>query len=180
VSNTWRRKSNRLTPDNYVGPNAYLVTITTQGRAPRFREEMLVLACKESLGKAEVAEHTEVLAYVFMPDHVHLLIQGTDDSRLARFMKRFKQVTGFEFKKQTGEVLWQKSYHDHIIRKEEDLNDVASYIAANPVRAGLVSDWESYPDVGGILLDGARDGDLKVAATPMASQSVGVRDDGKD
>jgi REP element-mobilizing transposase RayT len=107
----------------------------------------------------------EVLAYTFMPDHLHLLLQGSERSDFVRFMKRFKQDTAFSFKRLTGEPLWQKGYHDHILRREEDLVDVAQYIAANSVRAGLVSGWAEYLFTGGSLLQAALDGDLKVAAT---------------
>ena len=106
-----------------------------------------------------------MLAFVFMPDHLHLLLLGSETSSLPRFMKRFKQETGYLFRQQRGEALWQKGYHDHVLRREEDLGDVARYVAANPVRAGLVAGWAEYPFTGGRLLDAARDGDLKVAAT---------------
>jgi REP element-mobilizing transposase RayT len=108
-----------------------------------------------------------------MPDHLHLLLQGSDRTDLSRLMKRFKQKSSFDFKRQTGEALWQKSYHDHVLRREEDLNDVARYVAANPVRHGLVADWTQYPYTGGDLLDVASAGDLKVAATSGAHLDAG-------
>jgi hypothetical protein len=42
-------------------------------------------------------------------------------------------------------ALWQKSYHDHILRKEEAVADVVRYILENPVRAGLVDSIGEYP-----------------------------------
>lgn len=41
--------------------------------------------------------------------------------------------------------LWQDGYHDHALRKEEDLQQVARYIVANPLRAKLVADIGDYP-----------------------------------
>jgi REP element-mobilizing transposase RayT len=41
--------------------------------------------------------------------------------------------------------LWQKSFHDHALRKEEDLLAIARYIVANPLRAGLVKKIGDYP-----------------------------------
>jgi REP element-mobilizing transposase RayT len=41
--------------------------------------------------------------------------------------------------------IWQKGFHDHAIRKEEDLRAVARYVVANPVRAGLVQSVRDYP-----------------------------------
>jgi REP element-mobilizing transposase RayT len=149
------------------------VTLATDGRAPRFEGEQLALSCIESLGAAAEHEGVDILSYVFMTDHVHLLIQGSEEASLPRLMKRFKQDTGFHFKQRTGFSLWQKGYHDHILRREEDVNDVAQYVAANPVRAGLVKDWGEYPFTGGLLLAGALNGDLKVAATSQTATSQG-------
>ena len=41
--------------------------------------------------------------------------------------------------------LWQESFYDHALRKEESLRRVAGYIWDNPVRAGLVEDPLDYP-----------------------------------
>ncbi len=46
------------------------------------------------------------------------------------------------------EKLWQKSFYDHVIRKEEDLNSIAGYIFNNPVRKELVENYEDYPFLG--------------------------------
>lgn len=79
-----------------------------------------------------------------MPDHVHLLLGAADSSFLPNFIKDFKQRTGYAFRQSYGKPLWQKSYHDHILRAEEDCEAVASYILANPVRAGLVERPTDY------------------------------------
>jgi hypothetical protein len=142
----WRRKANRLPAENYAGNRAYLVTIATGARVPWLRDAALVDGCRRQMQSAAG-------------------IEGSEKSHVAKFIKRFKQDSGYSFKSEHGEILWQKSYHDHILRREEDLGAVARCVAANPVRAGLVSDWEAYPHTGGLLVDNARTGDLKVAAT---------------
>jgi len=88
----------------------------------------------------------EVLAYCFMPNHVHLLVAGlTATSRLKPFMEQFKQITGFAFKQEHRVPLWHRSYHDRVLRREESIESVANYIWANPVRAGIVESAEDYP-----------------------------------
>jgi REP element-mobilizing transposase RayT len=42
-------------------------------------------------------------------------------------------------------MVWQRSFYDHPLRKDEDLLKVAEYIIYNPVRKGLVEDWRDYP-----------------------------------
>jgi len=41
--------------------------------------------------------------------------------------------------------VWQRSFCDHALRKDEDVTKVAEYIVNNPIRRGLVKDWTEYP-----------------------------------
>ena len=125
-----------------------MITLTTHRRARSFRNQGLVRLCQDKL--VEAAEHHRfaVLAYCFMPDHLHLLVQGSEGSRLIPFVQRFKQATGHRFKARRGEPLWQRSFYDHVLRGEEDMEQVAEYIWDNPVRAGLVVDRNVYPHWG--------------------------------
>jgi putative transposase len=41
--------------------------------------------------------------------------------------------------------LWQKGFHDHAVRGDEDMRALARYVVANPVRAGLVRSVREYP-----------------------------------
>ena len=43
------------------------------------------------------------------------------------------------------ERFWQPGFHDHGIRTDEDLKLMAEYLLHNPVRAGLVKQFEDYP-----------------------------------
>ena len=65
----------------------------------------------------------------------------------------FKQKTEFHFKKNYQERLWHLSYHDHVLRKEESVNDVALYILNNPVRKGMVDDFKKYDYLGSCVFD---------------------------
>ncbi len=94
-----------------------------------------------------------IIAYCFMPDHLHLLLAGDETSSLKDFMKIFKQRSGFYFKQERNAPLWQPSYYDHILRQEESLKEVARYIFENPVRKGLVDDYRAYPFLGSMVFD---------------------------
>jgi len=81
-----------------------------------------------------------------MPNHVHLLVLGlTESSRLKPFMQKFKQVTGYAFTQEHAIPLWHRSYHDRVLRREESIESVATYIWTNPVRAGLAENAEDDP-----------------------------------
>ena len=82
-----------------------------------------------------------------MPDHLHVVLQLGDHSGLSEVVNRIKAGTGRALNKhlnRTGPV-WQRSYHDHLLRKEEDLRTVARYVVMNPLRAGLVKRLADYP-----------------------------------
>jgi putative transposase len=107
---------------------------------PCFRDGRLVAICLECLAASASRYRFEVVACCFMPAHLHLLVVGADDAPLVRFVQHFKQATGH---RHPG--LWQRSYYDHILRQEEALEDVARYIWANPVRAGMVENVLAHP-----------------------------------
>jgi REP element-mobilizing transposase RayT len=81
-----------------------------------------------------------------MPDHLHVLLEGlTDQSDFRRFAKMAKQRSGAAYALTSEQRLWQKGYYEHVLRDDEDSKEVAFYIIANPVRAGLVQSPDQYP-----------------------------------
>lgn len=98
-------------------------------------------------------EAIEILAYCFMPDHVHFLVAGTSDgSDLQRFVSIAKQRSAHVARQRIHGRLWQPGYFDRILRNDDDIVDVARYILANPVRAGLVESPLDYPFIGSSIL----------------------------
>ena len=57
----------------------------------------------------------------------------------------FKQQSGYWMRVNGASARWQKDFHDHIIRKYEDLKAHILYVLENPVRKGLVEEWQEYP-----------------------------------
>ncbi len=142
------RKSPRLSTFQYRGTYAYSVTIVTARRRLVFRDDALVDACLRHLGISAGKYGFTIRAYCFMPDHLHLLLTGDEWSSLPDFMRHFKQLTGYAYSRTTGGKLWQTSYWDHVLRAEEDIEDVARYVWGNPVRAGIVADYRAYAGSG--------------------------------
>jgi putative transposase len=154
VRHTFHRKHNRLPLDAYRHPSAYSITTAVKGRRPVFRRAEIVATCLEKLREAADKNDFEVVAYCFMPDHLHLLARTVENADLVAFMRLFKQLSGYAYRQLTGDsgVLWQTSYYDHVLRQEEDLHDAARYIWGNPVRAGLVESAEEYSYSGSLTM----------------------------
>ena len=87
------------------------------------------------------------LAWVVMPDHVHWLFQLGETESLSSVAKRFKARSAQRVNRYLDRqgALWQKAFYDHAVRKEEDIQGIARYIVANPLRAGLVENIGDYP-----------------------------------
>lgn len=131
-----------------------MIATAVKGRRPVFNRPEIVALCLDKLREASVRTGFEVIAYCFMPDHLHLLVRATQDADLVSFMRLFKQLSGYAYRRSTGDpqVLWQTSYYDHVLRREEDTLVVARYIWANPVRAGLVASAKEYPCSGSLTM----------------------------
>ena len=89
-------------------------------------------------------EHLSVDKYIIMPDHIHLLItiqnpvghsgrsvptkESIRTSVIARFVGTFKRFCN----KVYGTNIWQERYYDHVIRNQQDYNEIWEYIDNNP------------------------------------------------
>jgi REP element-mobilizing transposase RayT len=87
------------------------------------------------------------LAYVVMPDHLHWLIQVNRQRSLSESVCVVKSCAARQVNasRASSKRVWQRGFYDRAIRKEEDLVDIARYIVANPVRAGLVRSIRDFP-----------------------------------
>jgi len=141
----------RLPEFSYRGTFAYHLTIVSHKRERNLLPAERVIS--QALDEAAAACDFELLAWVIMPDHMHMLTLGLlESSDCVRFLQRFKQLSAYRFKQRTGSRLWQPSFHDHVARTEEDLWALAKYIVENPVRARLCDAIEEWPQMGGTLL----------------------------
>ena len=90
--------------------------------------------------------YVESLAFVVMPDHFHWLFSLSDSRSLSECIKNVKAFSARRVNDLLGfrRKVWQTGYYERAIRKEEDLEGVARYIVANPLRAGIVSSVRDY------------------------------------
>jgi len=148
------RKRTHLKDFGYIGRYRYFITICTFDKQALFCKSDAVDQNIKLLIELGKKYSFTIWAYCFMPDHLHLLLDGVDDnSNLRKFISMFKQKTGFWHKKSFGGRLWQANYYEHVLRRQEDLKEVAHYIFANPVRKNLVDDYKQYPFSGSSEFD---------------------------
>lgn len=150
----FRRKKIRLLKSRYLGKQIYFVTLCSEKRHPVFANESVGHWLATRLLDVAARERFLIHAYCIMPDHLHVLLEGSQESSdLIRFVSSFKQETGFTYQKRFGRQLWQPKYYDHILRKAEETEAVAWYIWLNPVRKGLCPSPQEYSLSGSLTID---------------------------
>lgn len=149
-----RPRPHRLPADRYVGKVCVSFTSCTAERRPALLDEELQAALRDRLAIAAENHGCTVPVFVFMPEHMHVLILGKyDHSNVKLAMDEFKLLSGgWLFRNRPG-VRWQKGYWDHVVRPCEGWHRQAMYIAANPCRAGFSEDVFSWSGTGSIGYD---------------------------
>ena len=139
------RKKLRLTDFDYSTEGAYFVTICVQNRLPLFSYENVSIMIEKWIHEIPKKFSNITLDYyVIMKDHLHIILffDKQSDVELPSVMDWFKTMTTNEYIRGVREEkfipfekkLWQRSYYDHIIRNDEDLNEKRQYILNNPLK----------------------------------------------
>ena len=122
--------------------------VTQRGnrRAQTFFNKEDYLLYKDLLSEAAEKSNTEIWAYCFMPNHVHLIATPQDPERLRRtFADAHRRYTGYiNARLRVTGHLWQGRF-GAVIMDEDHLMHAARYVSLNPVRAGLVKSAEGWP-----------------------------------
>jgi putative transposase len=133
---------------SYLGLHRYSLTFRTNERRPLFTDGAVVDTVVRQLVRTASEQQFSIIAYCFMPDHLHLLVEGTTaDSDGKRFITLFKQYSDYDYSCERQGPLWQRYGFEHVLGDDETTLEVVRYILRNPVRAGLASTVEEYPYV---------------------------------
>ena len=154
------RKNIRLVNFDYSRNGLYFITICTKNRITYLSKLIDVTSVGADIIRPIVKmtnigellefsindiknhyDNISILKYCIMPDHVHLIISIMHEivpinggrmisaptvSTVIGSLKRFVS-------KQIGFSIWQKSFHDHIIRNEKEFLEICDYIDNNPI-----------------------------------------------
>ena len=140
------RRLTRLRDFTYIGRFGYSLRFGTRHRARYFSDAALTTEAVLQIQRTCDEERFALIAYCFMPDHVHLAIRGlATESNLRRFVKIAKQRVAYLARRQFAiPALWQDGYYERVVRSH-GMESLVRYILNNPMRAGLVKDGEQYP-----------------------------------
>jgi putative transposase len=124
-----------------------LVTTNIADREALFASEAAARMFMQVLDEVRSEAGFHLLAFVVMPDHIHLIIIPSSSYRLGqivqlikgRFSRRYNEMT-----ERSGR-LWQSRYHERALRSEGELLPAIEYMHRNPVVAGLIKEASAFP-----------------------------------
>jgi len=164
----YHRQSIRLKDYDYTQAGAYFVTICTHKRECVLGDvvngemqlnELGQVVEIEWLKTAEIRDNVELDAFVIMPNHIHGIIviiescvgatgrsplrNGPAPKSIGAIVAGFKSAATKrinELRSTPRAPVWQRNYYEHVIRNEDDLNEIREYILNNPLRWELDSE----------------------------------------
>ena len=157
-----KRKLLRLKNFDYSTPGAYFITLCTHNRkcilsrvvgaiheSPELKLTDYGRIINEIIQNIPQRYKSSINSYVVMPNHIHLIIMINDREELrairesplrgrsviSKLIGYIKMNSSKEIHNLYGDtVVWQRGFHDHIIRDRQDYEKIAKYIYENPLR----------------------------------------------
>jgi putative transposase len=124
----------------------YVVTTVTSQRVTHFDKPENAQELIAWLKSSDHEGRTRSIAWAVMPDHLHWMF-FLRDATLATAVRALKSRSAKAINQLNGTQgrIWQPGYYDQMQRDEGQFLAEATYIMANPVRAGLAIRLEEYP-----------------------------------
>ncbi len=145
------RKQNRLRDYDYGQNGAYFITICTKDRKQNLCDIVgddahIVPKQYGTIVERYIRNVPEIEKHVIMPDHIHLIIRiengamwaSPPTNKVANIVRSIKTLTT----KEIGESIFQRSYYDHVIRNQQDYDEIWQYIENNPAKWRLTHETQ--------------------------------------
>ena len=136
----YSRKSPRIPYYDYSCENFYFVTICTHNRRCLFgsidaQNRYGKIAEKHIQSLSAHYDHVRIDKYVVMPNHIHMIVvmEKGNTLTLEQIIGLYKSGVSREIQKYDVDFeIWQRSFHDHIIRNQASYEKIWLYIEGNP------------------------------------------------
>ena len=141
-----KRKSTRIPLFDYSSDQFYFVTICAYDKKcifgkPGELNQIGKIVYDALINIPNHYQHIKIDHCVVMPNHLHaIIVVGCDGEAgerpsLNTVVGQFKSGCAREIHKIHSDLkVWQRSYHDHIIRNPESYKKIWQYIDTNPIR----------------------------------------------
>ena len=137
----YSRKSTRIPKYDYSSCNYYFITICTHNRrclfgSPNNLNRIGRIAQKHILQLPSYYKNVRVDKFVVMPNHIHMILvleESKDNPNISLIIGQYKRGVTKEIREfLPDQLVWQRSFHDHIIRNQKSYEKIWLYIEGNP------------------------------------------------
>jgi putative transposase len=147
----------------YGKEHLHFVTFSCYRRLPLLKSLRARNVFVQELSKVRAEMKFQLIGYVVMPEHVHLLISEPEIGTPSKVLQKLKQrVSGkmhkggkhptpaemnLGFDDETGNAIrfWQPRFYDFNVYSEGKRKEKLNYMHANPVIRGLVKHPKDWP-----------------------------------
>ena len=129
-------------PHIYLDNRAYFITAGTFDRRPLLATDDAKSVLREELRSAVEQVGIELVAWVILDNHYHVLVHIKSKEQVVRFTRRLHSITAIRLNRlhaQPGRRVW-RNYWDYCPRNEKDFYRVLNYIHINPAKHGVLSE----------------------------------------
>jgi len=139
----YNRKSPRIPGYDYSSCNYYFITICTHEKKCMFGFQNHLTGIGKIVDRhirniPGYYQNVLVDKYVVMPNHVHMILvigDGENNPNLNQIIGQYKSGVSREIHKLFPDhMIWQRSFHDHIIRNQKSYEKIWTYIENNPLK----------------------------------------------
>ncbi len=137
-----KRKPTRLKNYDYSQNGYYFITICTHDKQKILcdivgDDALIVPTEYGTIAEKHIKNIHGIDKFIIMPNHIHLIIKNDNgtmwassptNQSISQKIKSFKILVT----KEIGRPIFQRSFHDHIIRNENDYLKIWNYIDTNP------------------------------------------------
>ncbi len=165
---------------------ARFVTFCTHRKLPILTNDTFRMIVVEALDEVRKQSEFRLLAWVIMPEHVHLVIVPSVESKLGPIIGEIKRISARRIHKllTAGEsdllsklivvrrgtrkfALWLQRCYDHNCRTDNEIREKIMYCHNNPVRRGLVGSPDNWRWSSHSAYSGQGTSKLKVDASEL-------------
>ena len=135
-------------PANILNPSRIFFATTKTSMGKRLMQSERNAGLFIDVLRSLVAERKfQLHDFVIMPDHTHLLIEVDSDMTIEKAMQLIKGRFSHRLTKEYGHLgeVWQRGFTEVQVMNKQEFEAHRTYIAENPVKAGLAANAEDYP-----------------------------------
>ena len=141
--------NNEMNIRRYYSPGQVVfITQIVKDRRLLFNDTSMVVLLRKIIFAVKEHHRFMMHAYVFLPDHFHLLIRPEGESNFSQIMHSIKRNFTNAYKRkmkiEDAFSVWQHRFWDHVIRSEADFEAHFHYIHYNPVKHGYVNELSAW------------------------------------